>query len=870
MYGYSASVQNNQLQLTAISSDPGVTITAINTYPPSINEYSNVLAQLQKSANSAIQSIAWSNLPSPQNNPFASDTLLLTTAQEKALGLPASGGLLGEYDGIVGIMNNNELSESGYIGNWTGSNSAQLNMLAVIEHETSEVMGRLAYDGTTPTGTTFGPSYTLMDLFRYVAPPPAINAAYFSIDGGKQAFDVGSGLFNNLQANGDLGDWINGPIPNDAFGPAALGNASISATDFMLMNVLGWNVNVTDSWSVGSSGDFATGSNWKPLSPWSSGIAPGPAINAQITASGIYTVTSSSDAYVNSLATATGVTLAINDGTFSIMNGTGTGANAGTIAVADGASLSVGGTFKNTGTIGLESVFVPTSLLIAADVDLQGDGNLTLSDSNQNTVAAAVGAGPVTLTNVGNTISGSGVLGTGDGTLSLVNDKVIEATGTINGLVIDTGNAVTNSGKLEATGPAGLTLDDTVDNTSTGGVYAAATGAVIDLENDSDIDGGKVTIVAGALFEATGGSDTLAGVTVSDKGILEATLGSTLTLANTTVNASGGIIEAYDEIEVPPLNSGVVLSNATISGGTLTTADGGEIATAPGTNSTLSGVTISTGNTVTITDGSTLTLKGTINNDGTIALNSTGDPTDLMIAGNVALQGGGNATLTDNADNYIVSNGSTAKLMNVDTISGAGTIGDSNLTLVNKGTIDASGTNPLFIDTGTNTISSPGTLEATNGGTLIVDSPVVKSGTGTATINNGTMDFRLPSNINVTFGSNTGGGYSFTTIDRGSQFSGPTGINNVGQIVGNYYDLASLTSYPFVYSDGQDTYLTDLAGYKVNGINDFGQVTAYYSYPSFVGSIYSSAVTPINLGSASAINDAGDVVGYETLSLASG
>ena len=114
-------------------------------------------------------------------------------------------------------------------------------------------------------------------------------------------------------------------------------------------------------------------------------------------------------------------------------------------------------------------------------------------------------------------------------------------------------------------------------------------------------------------------------------------------------------------------------------------------------------MTIATGTTVKVTDNTALDLKGTIANSGTIALNSSGDTTQLKISGSVLLNGSGHVTLTDNTHNSIVSDGSAATLSNSNTITGAGTIGDTLLTLVNNGTIDATGTNALTIDTGINT-----------------------------------------------------------------------------------------------------------------------------------------------------------------------
>ena len=789
-------------------------------------------------------------------------TFVISSAQERLFGL------------LPPVNNTN--SDDGQIG--IGTNFTGNVLISAALHEITHALGRT--DGSS------------LDIFRFTNAGSRLFTggstavpAYFSLDNGvTDLADFGQ--------NSDPGDFLNPPAgsktPNDPFNEdvGTLGN--LTAIDIEEMDALGFSI--TTSWKVAASGDFAIGSNW------SSGFVPVPAADARIMATGTYIVTSAAGETVASLATAKGATLAINGGTFAITNGTGTGANAGTIAVADGAALRLGGTVKNTGTIILNSVFVSTRLGLTSNVSLTGAGNVTLSDTSNNFIAAAVGAPPLTLTNVGNTISGTGSIGTGDGTLTLINDKIVNATGVNNALVIDTGNTVTNTGTMEATGSAGLNIDDAVNNIN-GLMSAATSGALVNLADGGNITSGKVTIVVGATLEATGGANTISSATVTDKGTLEATRGTILTLASTTVNAAGGVIDAADAILIP---SQIALSNATINNGTLAT-EGGIIDTIAGTNSVLNGVTISTGSTVTVTDDSTLTLKGTINNDGTLALDSTGDATDLTISGNVNLQGGGDIAPSDDSNNNIVSNGSTAKLTNTDnTISGAGTIGDSNLTLVNKGTVDATGTSPLIINTGGNTITNAGTLEAairstldvegvlkntglieTNGGEVTVLGAV--TGAGTATIDGGTLEFGAASNVNTTFSaSNFPGNFSFTTIDApAAEETLPYSINDAGQIVGVQVISPGVGNTNFLYSDGMFTTLNDpvaTGGTFAFGINDGGQIVGHYGAPPFPsgniavhGFLYNNGVyTPLDDPSANdspgttatGISNSGQIVGY--------
>ena len=172
--------------------------------------------------------------------------------------------------------------------------------------------------------------------------------------------------------------------------------------------------------------------------------------------------------------------------------------------------------------------------------------------------------------------------------------------------------------------------------------------------------------------------------------------------------------------------------------------------------------------TMSIGDGAILPLSGIINNTGTIALNSTGDETDLeLIQNGITLQGGGQLVLSDNAQNVIFGSSPDVTLTNVDnTISGAGQLGEGQLTLANEGTIDATGTNALVLDTGSNVISNSGTLEATGAGGLIVNSAVANSGS------------LLADGGNLTFnGAVTGNGSATISGAASLEFAGASAEN---------------------------------------------------------------------------------------------
>jgi VCBS repeat-containing protein len=217
--------------------------------------------------------------------------------------------------------------------------------------------------------------------------------------------------------------------------------------------------------------------------------------------------------------------------------------------------------------------------------------------------------------------------------------------------------------------------------------------------------------------------------------------------------------------------------------------------------------TLENAGTMTIGDGAILPLSGTIHNTGVIALNSTGDETDLQLIENgLTLDGGGQIVLSDSDANVISGTSASVTLNNEDnTISGAGQLGNGELSLTNAGTIDATGIHQLTIDTGSNIVFNSGTLEASGAGGLTVASSIANSGvlwanasyltvqrevsgSGIAKIDGaGTIDFEASSTANVVFGSGAAG-----TLKLGDAFhfngtiSGFTGSDTI--------DLADVSS----------------------------------------------------------------------------
>jgi hypothetical protein len=253
------------------------------------------------------------------------------------------------------------------------------------------------------------------------------------------------------------------------------------------------------------------------------------------------------------------------------------------------------------------------------------------------------------LTNVDNIIAGAGTIGNNSYPgyyITLVNGKagIIDANGTNYQLQIYC-YTITNSGLLEATGPAGLKLYGSVANT--GRIYA--------------------------------GPNSLVNLSYVD-------------------NTGGGVIYAAP-------NSVITLGS--VAGGTLEGSG-----------------------TFAVQDGTTASLQGTINDLGTITL-QTGDPTILAMntwykysSGrstliNPTLTGGGNIVLS--GPNSQITGYGTFVNAGI-TVSGQGIIGGgANLVLNNqtKGLIDPNSDSPLIVDTGTKTIINSGTMRADFVGELL-------------------------------------------------------------------------------------------------------------------------------------------------------
>jgi fibronectin-binding autotransporter adhesin len=258
-------------------------------------------------------------------------------------------------------------------------------------------------------------------------------------------------------------------------------------------------------------------------------------------------------------------TVNILDGTMATLN------NQASLVLNDAATVDIEGAIANSGTIYLEGKTATTGLIVKAAATLSGGGSVRLEPSAFNTITGtSVGA---TLTNVNNTIIGSGLLGAGK--LVLVNQAagLIEQTGTI-ALTIDTGTkTISNAGTIEAAGPGGMTIAGAVANT----------GLLEAIKSNLTVDGavtgaGSAVINAGTLDFASSFSEnvTFSGST----GQLELAKSQAFAFKGTVTgfSKSGGTsLDLRDIGFVSPGEATYISGSKT--GGVLTVTDGTHTAT---------------------------------------------------------------------------------------------------------------------------------------------------------------------------------------------------------------------------------------------------------------------------------------------------
>jgi hypothetical protein len=431
-----------------------------------------------------------------------------------------------------------------------------------------------------------------------------------------------------------------------------------------------------------------------------------------------------------------------------IQPGTGSGigtTNLGLMEASSGGTLSLEDTVTNTGgtikalaggTVELNATDLIGGTLTSVGTGVISDFGALLDGTSGHPITITSGStlqvlAPATEANFNNSLTLQG---------SIINNGTI---------LLESGCNVTdgcNAAYLYIVGPVTLSGTGTVTMSNFAANFIQGTGT---LTNQQTIQGqgtiGNATsmsLVNSGIINANN-ADLIVinpGGGTTNTGTLEATAGGELNLDTYAVTNTGGTILATGYDAATNTYSSIYLSGASITGGTLTTNSGGAIYGE--NNSTLTNLTISAGSTLIVpVGGDTLSLgAGTITNNGTINLMTSGNPSALNILGGVTLAGTGEVIMTANS-----SIQGTGTLTNQNTIQGSGTIGTADtLTLINSGTINAnSSAYPLSISV--ISLTNTGTLEATAGGTLEIGAvantggTILASGTGSSVLLEGTI-----------------------------------------------------------------------------------------------------------------------------------
>jgi adhesin HecA-like repeat protein len=166
---------------------------------------------------------------------------------------------------------------------------------------------------------------------------------------------------------------------------------------------------------------------------------------------------------------------------------------------------------------------------------------------------------------------------------------------------------------------------------------------------------------------------------------------------------------------------------------------------------TIEALVVHSGDTLVFANTFDLVIAGgTIQNDGTIFLNSAGGLTDFVISADTQLQGAGVLKTSNTLGNRVFSTTSTGRLTNgaSHTIRGSGLLGANLMALTNHGAIEANQLTALQLDLSGSSNWNLGVIRAVNNGTLQINATVLDNSGGViAATDDGLVDFTSISTI---------------------------------------------------------------------------------------------------------------------------
>ncbi len=385
-------------------------------------------------------------------------------------------------------------------------------------------------------------------------------------------------------------------------------------------------------------------------------------------------------------------------------------------------------------------------LLINDTVENGGAAITAGTQSTVNLINPAVIEGGTITTAPGALFEGSNSTATLDGSsqgaLTIVGIFTIENNAQTNfvGTINNTGTiAIASTGAgtwMNIVGPVTLTGSGSV---TMGGANAlirrpSGTSILTNVNNNisgfGDIGNNALTFInqsAGVVnADALNGTLSIDAVSAVNQGVLEATGGGIVQISVPIVNA-GATITAGSGSTVNFING------SQIEGGTISAATGSSPGMMVGVGSTpvLDGSTQGTltiAGTYQIQNNGQTNFMGTINNTGSIIVDSTGAGTWMNIVGTVTLTGGGTVSMTNPNALIRRPSGASVLINGNNTISGSGDIGNNGLSFTNQGTVNANDPSGSTLQIDATPFSNQGLVEKTGSGVLNIVQPLTNSG----------------------------------------------------------------------------------------------------------------------------------------------
>ncbi len=313
-----------------------------------------------------------------------------------------------------------------------------------------------------------------------------------------------------------------------------------------------------------------------------------------------------------------------------------------------------------------------------------------------------------------------------------------------------------------------------------------------------NFEGGPNALVNNGVISAEGNGGTISinNAPVTNNGTLQAINGATLVLNSNVTGTTGSQLIAgtgsviYQNgvtLAGQITTSGSGLLQAANSGGnylnTVTFAGALDLASNTGIERVTGGLTLQNGATISINSNSVTAFEGTqtLGGSGTIVLGATGSGNRV----NIETPGGSGTTGTLTVGPNVTIRGQNG------TIGGQNFEGGANA-LVNNGTIsaDVAGGTITIVNA---PVTNAGTLQAQNGGTLVLNSNVSSVGNGQLLAGNGSLV--VQNGVTLAGQINTAGTGVLQTTNNGNNYLSAATLNGT-------LDLASTTAIERVTGGG--------------------------------------------------------------------